>query len=261
MKSYLKSHGLPTDLKHEYFILTPPGVESCFEAESVSCSAGSASPEYCAYHSFIPVTGGVIIYANDPYTNGNVDCEAGQRPSESPAEGTIQGGLSHEHNESITDPEISAWYDAENQEIGDKCRTFKPSTEFGTPLGTAPDGASYNQVIDGGLYYYQQEFSNETLSCQQRRALPVPTIKKMTPKNGPASGGTTVTITGTNFEDGVSVKFGSDAAKSVTFQSTTSLTAVSPEEAPGKVSVTVTNANGTSEVTTKASFTFKKPKK
>jgi IPT/TIG domain len=57
------------------------------------------------------------------------------------------------------------------------------------------------------------------------------------------------------------VKFGSVAAKAVTFISSTSLTAVSPEELPGKVAVTVTTANGTSEVTKKDSFTFKKPKK
>jgi hypothetical protein len=261
LESYVKAHGLPTDLKHEYFILTPPGVESCFEAASASCSAGSSSPEYCAYHGYISVAGGVIIYANDPYTTGVEGCEAGERPSESPAEGTIQGGLSHEHNESITDPELSAWYDASGNEVADKCRTGKASTEFGTPLGTAPDGAPYNQVVDGGLYYYQQEFSNETLTCQQRRTPAAPTIKKMSPKNGPSAGGTTVTITGTGFEPAATVKFGSVGAKGVTYVSATSLTAVSPEETPGKVAVTVTTANGTSEVTTKANFTFKKPKK
>jgi hypothetical protein len=261
LKSYIAAHELPTDVGHEYFILTPPGVETCFEELSLSCSAGSSSPEFCAYHGFIPVKTGVIIYADDPYTFAVEGCDTGEHPSESPAEGTIQGGLSHEHNESITDPEITGWLDANGQENGDKCRTFISSSEFGPILGNAPDGAPYNQVIDGGLYYYQQEFSNETLSCQQRRTPPAPTLKKLSPKNGPAAGGTKVTITGTAFEHGATVMFGLVAAKEVTFVSPTSITAVSPEEAPGKVEVTVTTANGTSEPSTKRSFTFKKPKK
>lgn len=258
LKSYIKAHALPADLKHEYFILTPPGVESCFGEASVECSAGSEHPLYCAYHGFIPVTGGVIIYSDDPYATGVEGCDTGQHPSESAAEGAIQGGLSHEHNESITDPEISAWTDAGGNEIGDKCRTFEPASEFGTQLGTAPDGAPYNQLVDGGLYYYQTEFSNQTLNCQQRFTPAPPAVKKMSPKAGPAAGGTLVTITGSGFEKGATVQFGSLAAKEVTYVSPTSLTAVSPAEALGKVAVTVTTANGTSAITSKASFKFKK---
>jgi hypothetical protein len=261
LKSYVASHELPTGLEHEYFMLTPPGVEGCFEASSIECSAGTTSPVYCAYHNFISIHSSVIVYADDPYTTGVEGCDSGEHPSESPAEGTIQGGLSHEHNESITDPEISAWYDSRGEEIGDKCRTFEPSSEYGPFLGTAPDGAPYNQVVDGGLYLYQQEFSNETRTCEQRLALPAPAIKKMSPKKGPAAGGTTVTITGSGFEHGASVKFGSLEAKEVTFVSSMSITAVSPEAAPGKVQVTVTTANGSSEPSPKYSFTFKKPKK
>jgi chitinase len=39
---------------------------------------------------------------------------------------------------------------------------------FGTPLGTAPNGAKYNQVINGHFYWYQEEWSNQTHSCLQR---------------------------------------------------------------------------------------------
>ena len=30
------------------------------------------------------------------------------------------------------------------------------------PLGTASNGAKYNQVINGHFYWYQQEWSNQT---------------------------------------------------------------------------------------------------
>jgi PKD repeat protein len=166
---FVKEQKLPTDLTHEYFLLTPPGVESCFEASGGECSAGSKEPWYCAYHGNIPLAGGgELIYANDPYVAGIVGCDEGISPNESPSDGELEGGLSHEHNESLTDPEPNnAWTDlgAETGEIGDKCEGLT-----GTPLGKAPDGQDYNQVINGHFYWYQEEWSNQGHSCQQRLA-------------------------------------------------------------------------------------------
>ena len=50
LAKYVKAQGLPLDIVHEYFLLTPPGVEDCFEANGLECSAGSKRPVYCAYH-------------------------------------------------------------------------------------------------------------------------------------------------------------------------------------------------------------------
>ncbi len=111
-------------------------------------------------------------------------CDTNEHPSESLAEGAIQGGLSHEHNESITDPELSAWFGPEGSENGDKCRTFVASSEYGKALGTAPDGAPFNQVVGGVEYWYQQEWSNLAVNCQQRLAPVPPLITKLTPKSG-----------------------------------------------------------------------------
>src|SRR4029077_11885924 len=69
---FVVAHKLPHDLTHEYFLLTPPGVEDC--AETTACSAGSSLGVYCAYHSFIPLAGGNIIYANGPYVTGIAGC-------------------------------------------------------------------------------------------------------------------------------------------------------------------------------------------
>src|SRR5579885_1908225 len=73
----------------------------------------------------------------------------------------LVGGLSHEHNESITDPVPNdAWTNGagvnHGQEDGDQCQR-----QMGTPLGTAPNGAKYNQVINGHFYWYQEEWSNQ----------------------------------------------------------------------------------------------------
>ena len=105
---------------------------------------------------------------------GNQSCDDGNHPNGKPSDGALEGGLSHEHNESITDPVPNiAWADigGSGGENGDKCRTFNEASEFGTPLGTAGNSAKYNQVISGDFYWYQQEWSNQGNRCLQRFTL------------------------------------------------------------------------------------------
>jgi IPT/TIG domain/PKD domain len=175
LTKFVKEHKLPADLEHEYFLLTPPTVEDCFTALGTQCSAGSTRPAYCAYHGNIRLAGGAeLVYANDPYVTGISRCDDGNHPNGKPSDGALIGGLSHEHNESTTDPEPNnAWTDfgGSGGEIGDKCRTFEAGSEFGTPLGEVEvDGNKYkyNQVINGHDYWYQQEYSNQGVSCLQR---------------------------------------------------------------------------------------------
>jgi IPT/TIG domain len=246
---YIVAHELPRDLAHEYFMLTPPKVEDCFEANGLECSAGTTAGVYCAYHSSFTSGTGVIVYANDPYVTGIEGCDTGEHPNNKPSDGVIQGGLSHEHNESITDPELDAWYGSNGEENGDKCRTFVESSEYGTPLGTAPDGSRFNQLINGHEYWYQQEWSNQGSVCKQRLALSLPVVSKLGPLKGPAGGGTQVKITGTGFTGATSVHFGSQEA-SFTVGSSTKIVATAPAGAVGTVDVTVTNTAGTSAITT-----------
>jgi hypothetical protein len=256
IKSYVKAHGLPEDLAHEYFLLTPPEVEDCFDATGTECSAGATNGVYCAYHGSFSDGGSTIVYSNDPYVTGNFGCDDGEHPNNKPSDGVLEGGLSHEHNESITDPELNAWYDASGFENGDKCRTFNATTEYGVPLGTASDGAHYNQIVNSDLYWYQQEWSNEGSHCLQRYAPAAPAITKLVPKTGPASGGTTVTISGTGLTGATAVKFGTVKASSFTVNSATSITAKAPASTPGTVDVTVTTPVGTSAITLKDHYKF-----
>lgn len=74
---------------------------------------------------------------------------------------------------------------------------------------------------------------------------PPPTITEVSPKVGPESGGTEVTITGTNFTPTSTVTFGATAATSVKVNSPSSITATSPKGS-GTVHVIVTTAGGAS---------------
>ena len=185
--SYVTAHNLPTDLSHEYFLLTPPNVESCFGNNPATnfdgCSANIVPlrpfAAYCAYHQNT-ATPTMVFYANMPFVADNVHCQDGHYPNGLISDGEINGGLSHEHMESVTDPiPNDAWTngagDDHGLEVGDQCGRV-----MGTPLGTALNGSPYNQLINGHPYWYQTEWSNYTHGCVQRLTLPkqLPTAKE-----------------------------------------------------------------------------------
>jgi len=71
------------------------------------------------------------------------------------------------------------------------------------------------------------------------------TIASLSPNSGPITGGTTVTITGTNFVSGATVRFGTVQANNVTFVSGTSIRADTPAASTtGAVDVVVTLPSG-----------------
>jgi len=73
-----------------------------------------------------------------------------------------------------------------------------------------------------------------------------PTVTSVTPNEGSAAGGYTVTITGADFAPVPSVTFGGTAATGVAFANSTSLVATAPAHAAGDVNVVVTNPDGQS---------------
>ncbi|WP_167332668.1 putative Ig domain-containing protein [Rhizobium freirei] len=84
---------------------------------------------------------------------------------------------------------------------------------------------------------------------------PVPTISSISPTSGPATGGTTVTITGTDLTAATAVTFGATAAAGFTVNSATSITATAPA-GTGTVDVRVTTSGGTSATSAADQFTY-----
>ena len=74
--------------------------------------------------------------------------------------------------------------------------------------------------------------------ADQYTYLAKPTVTALSPKTGPAAGGTTVTVTGTNLASATSVTFGGTAV-TPTSVTGTSLKAVSPAGTAGDVHVVV----------------------
>ena len=158
IQSVLAATGWRGGLDHMFFLITPNGVGSCFDA------AGQCSTDtFCAYHSaFTDSSNETVVYANEPYEGpypgctgtGSTPAETQGFPNDVDADTTVNT-ISHEHNEAITDPLGTAWYanDGNQDENGDLC-----AYGFGQQTGTG--AAAYNQVINGHHYDLQQEYSN-----------------------------------------------------------------------------------------------------
>lgn len=98
--------------------------------------------------------------------------------------------------------------------------------------------------------------NNARLNISATLSLP-PGITSISPSSGSISGGTSVTVSGHDFTGVTAVRFGSVPARSITVNSDTQLTAVSPPaSAPGAVDLRVSTGGGTTPVLPADSFTY-----
>src|SRR5438270_8968693 len=83
-----------------------------------------------------------------------------------------------------------------------------------------------------------------------------PVVSSITPSTGPTTGGTVITITGSNFVVGATaVQVGANSATGVSCSSATTCTATSPAGS-GTVNVRLTTASGTSTDSSASEFTY-----
>jgi hypothetical protein len=191
IQNVITTHNLPSEtLNHEYVMLTPKHVASCFypgstaNKKNVCTLTHYPTAGYCAYHSMFgpnwPSSG--TVYANLPYPiyQSPVGFTCG---SDGGGHGTIESPhylgdpvdkdadvevspLSHEIMESITDPNVfNGWFDAIGNENGDDCAyVYGEGTGQGGDGSWAdvpgPAGGHYNQTINGDNWLTQEEFSN-----------------------------------------------------------------------------------------------------
>jgi IPT/TIG domain len=128
----------------------------------------------------------------------------------------------------------------------DPCVTSEASgcgTEFNNAIGL--QGARRVAVSPDGTNLYVAGQSADSLVELARTV--TPTVTEVNPKSGSEAGGHQVTIEGTGFREGAQVLFQGKAAASVTVNSATSITAVTPSDT-GPSDVQVENAAGESAV-------------
>jgi hypothetical protein len=146
------THG-PRGLHDIWYVFTPPNVDECISPGVCESNA------FGGYHGVGNLGHGTTIYAytGDPIVETKAVNNPGSDPEGYPdAEVTIDI-VAHETNEAMTDPEGVGYMDPNGFEVGDKCE-FGP--QLGTPLGFAPDGSPFNQVINGHKYLTQEMWAN-----------------------------------------------------------------------------------------------------
>jgi hypothetical protein len=106
---------------------------------------------------------------------------------------------------------------------------------------TATTGAhsagTVNVVVTNG------DQQSGTLTNGYAYSSPSPTVVAITPSSGTSAGGTSLSISGTNFANGATVSIGGAAATSVVVTNSSTITAMSGAHAAGIVNVVVTNSD------------------
>jgi hypothetical protein len=177
-----------------WFVFLPPGVDTCVMVGSC------ASNDFAGYHSLFNLGHGTAIYAAipDPLIEGTPS--RGSDPQGNPEAEMALDVVAHELAEAVSNPEGTGWMDPNGFEVGDKCESGT-----GMPLGFAPDGAPYNQLVNGREYLLQTLWSNAASGCRQSSAstsspLPLPhvSLKQFSPalsgNGGGAAAGASVTV-------------------------------------------------------------------
>jgi hypothetical protein len=146
-------HLPPPDDNAMYIVITAPNIKA-----SGFCTS------FCAYHtrSTTVVAGHVIHYAFVPEPNsrctvcdGNFAMGETGTPTGDPGADEMVDSIMHELSETVTDPDLNAWYTSGGAENGDLC-----NYNYGTPLGHAGNGATYNATWNGYFYLIQLIWKN-----------------------------------------------------------------------------------------------------
>jgi hypothetical protein len=146
VSSAISNGTLPKDANGVYFVLTSADVNE---------SSGFCT-QYCGWHTHGTIAGLDVKYA---FIGNPARC-----PSACAAQSTSPNGnlgadgmasiIAHELEESVTDPDLNAWYDTRGEENADKC-----AWTFGTTYITG-NGSHANMKLGSMDYLIQQNWVN-----------------------------------------------------------------------------------------------------
>jgi hypothetical protein len=123
-------------------------------------------------------------------------------------------------------------------------------------VGAGQFGASVALAADGSTALVGGYADNTNVGAAWVLVVGAPTVSSLSPTNGPARGGTSVTIAGGDFTGATDVTFGASAAASFSVDSATQITAVAPAGIVGSVNLTVTTSTGTSATGAQTLYTY-----
>src|SRR5450631_188254 len=146
-------------------IFLPQGQDLCFDNSNQcycpdnNCGAGNVFA-FCAYHGSFDTTDAVggalhVIYQAQPFDNVS-GCQVNGGPNGA-LKDSVNNVFSHEIFETITDPDLNAWWrTATGDEIGDIC-----NFNLANPIS-----------LNGHSYAIQKEYSNKAHTCVSSATTP-----------------------------------------------------------------------------------------
>ncbi|MEY2424138.1 MAG: hypothetical protein QOI95_4205 [Acidimicrobiaceae bacterium] len=137
---------LPKDANGVYFVLTSADVNE---------TSGFLT-QYCGWHTHGTISGSDLKYSfvGDP-TRGMSACAAqGTSPNGNAPADAMASVIAHELEETVTDPDLNAWYDSRGYENADKC-----AWTFGTTYTTS-NGSKANMTLGTRNYLIQRNWLN-----------------------------------------------------------------------------------------------------
>ena len=144
----LSTGSLPTDTNGVYFVLTAPGI----------AETSGFLTSYCGWHTYGNINGANIKYAFIGNAAGahlsSCAWQTGSSPNGDPAVDAMVSVMSHELEESASDPNLNAWYDTNGEENADKC-----AWTFGTTY-SATGGGIANMKLGARDFLIQQNWVN-----------------------------------------------------------------------------------------------------
>ena len=145
----LTTNKLPIDTNGVYMVLTAPGVKE---------TSGFLT-QYCGWHTYGTLNGNNIKYAfiGDAAGPSLSSCaeQTSSSPNGDPAVDAMISVMSHELEESASDPNLNAWYDSSGEEDADKC-----AWTFGAVYPAKSNGSMANMNLGGRDFLIQQNWLN-----------------------------------------------------------------------------------------------------
>lgn len=144
----LGTGALSYDSNGVYFVLT---------SSDVNETSGFCT-QYCGWHTHGKITGLDIKYAfvGNPDRCPSACADQTSGPNGNAGADGMASIISHELEESVTDPDLNAWYDRRGQENADKCAwTF--GAESAASIG---NGSKYNMKLGSREFLIQQNWVN-----------------------------------------------------------------------------------------------------
>ncbi len=155
--------GLPADQNGIYLVITSPDVKISGFCTSFCAYHNTSTTIYSRLHiryALIPdptqrcsgCNGGIAVYGDSVTPNGDMGAD------------TMTDDIMHELSETVTDPDISAWYTRNGAEVGDLCNYVYDTTPSrpGLVQTVTVNGqtAHYNATLNGRNFLIQLIWAN-----------------------------------------------------------------------------------------------------